>query len=255
MGHNKTPDQPGGHTPARCPYIFVFSIRILKLHVKRLRKILAEEMRGARLEGFSILHQSLYTVSFHGSCKSFRGSLNSCNYRHCHKLLRKSFVHIQHFKSLFDRFLLRGMGRMPFLPEKLHGTQKEPGPHRPTNHICPLVNQYWQVPVRLDPIPVSIPYNGFRGRPDDQLFFQLGAGIDNHPALNTFQAAVRDNSTLLGETFYMLRLKGATCFRYKESEIVIFVDCLFNHHLQISLAHFLLVISYLSTVYIFPYAS
>ena len=54
--HDQRADQTRGHSPARCPAKFLLAFPVLKLDATRARKILAEKMRCARLDGASVLH-------------------------------------------------------------------------------------------------------------------------------------------------------------------------------------------------------
>ena len=112
-------------------------------------------MRSASLQRFGILHHRLNAVSLHGSGKLFTVALFAHDHRHCHILFGKGFVDIDHAKHLLLRLFGCGMGGMPLLPEKLRGSQKEAGSHLPAYHISPLVNQYRQVAIGLDPLLVG----------------------------------------------------------------------------------------------------
>ena len=68
---------------------------------------------------------------------------------------------------------LGGMNRMPLLPEKFRGAQKEPGPQLPTNHVGPLVDQDRQIPIGLNPLGIGLTDDRLTGRPDDQGLLQL----------------------------------------------------------------------------------
>ena len=86
------------------------------------------------------------------------------------------------------------MCRVSFLPEKFHRPDEKTGAHLPPHHVCPLVDEHWQVAIRLDPLAVHVADDSLRGRTDDERFFQL------------FAAAVCDNGEFRFEPFHMLRL-------------------------------------------------
>jgi hypothetical protein len=49
------------------------------------------------------------------------------------------------------------MRGMPFLPEELGRAKKQTRAQLPANHVGPLVDQQWEIPVRLDPVLVCMP--------------------------------------------------------------------------------------------------
>ena len=71
------------------------------------------------------------------------------------------------------------MRRMTLLPQEFCSTQKEPCPHLPSDHVRPLVDQDGQVAVGLNPVLISIPYDGFGGRSYDQLLLQFCIRIND----------------------------------------------------------------------------
>mmetsp|Transcript_43709 Transcript_43709/g.95592 ORF Transcript_43709/g.95592 Transcript_43709/m.95592 type:complete len:329 (-) Transcript_43709:28-1014(-) len=60
--HNERADEARAHAPRGCPHELLLVLVVLERHVKGLCKVLAEKVRGARLKGPAVLHQSLNRV-------------------------------------------------------------------------------------------------------------------------------------------------------------------------------------------------
>ena len=109
-----------------------------------------------------------------------------------------------------DRFVLRFVGGVAFLPEKLRGAQKQAWPHFPTHHVRPLVNQKRQIAVRFDPARKRRADDRLRSRPDHVRLRQFAGG--NHLGLardrifHGLESVVRDHGALGGEPFRVFRL-------------------------------------------------
>src|ERR1700676_897258 len=120
---------------------------------------------------------------------------------------------------------------MSFLPQILCSPKKKPGPHLPTDHVGPLINQQWKIAVRLDPGFISIPNDGFTRWPYNEFFFQFGFRVyDNTTTVwIIFQPVMGNNRTFLCEPFHMRCFPAKKTFGYKEWEIGIFMSCIFKH--------------------------
>ncbi len=177
MRHDESTDQARRYTPGGSPDIFEFIVFVLELAVEGSGEILAEEVTRAGLQGFTILHERLDAESFYGAGKPFAGRFTALDHRHGHVIFRQARVDIQNFTGFLERFFFGGVGRMTFLPQELHRSQKQPRPHLPANHVGPLVDQNREVAPRLDPLAVGIPDDGFTRRAHDEVFFQPGVGV------------------------------------------------------------------------------
>ena len=99
------------------------------------------------LERLAILHHRLYAQGIYSAGKSLGCALSSGDDRHSQVIFGKCLVYVQHVLCSKYGLFLCGMGGMPFLPQKLTGSQKEPCPHLPSNHIRPLVDQNGKISV------------------------------------------------------------------------------------------------------------
>ena len=137
-------------------------------------------------------------------------------------------------------FLLRGMGRVAFLPQEFSRTQEEAGTHFPAEHVGPLVDQDGQVAIGVDPVLVRIPDDGFRSGADDQFLLQFGLGVYHYASAVgvILQAIVGDDGTFLGKSFHMFCLAAEEGFRDEQGEIGIDMARFLEHVIQLAL-HFL----------------
>ena len=94
-------------------------------HVEGLRKVLAQEVRGAGLQGFAILHKRLDAVRILCTRETLALGLHALDDGHRHEILREVRVDLKHLLGFFDCLVLRGVGRVAFLPEEFGRTQEE----------------------------------------------------------------------------------------------------------------------------------
>ena len=210
MCHDECTHEACTYAPAGCPRIFRFVLLVEELHVESLSEVLSQEMAGAALQSFSVLHHGLYGVGIQSSGKALGLALHTLYHGHGHVLLCKGGIHLQHLLGALLSFLPCGMGSMSFLPQEFAGAQKQSCAHLPPHHVTPLVDQYGQVTVGVDPVFECVPYDGLRGGADDEFFFQLGSRVYHHSVVSfiCLQTIVCDHSTFLGETFHMFSLLG-----------------------------------------------
>ena len=145
MRHDERADHPRAHSPAGRPRIFELAVARLKLDPGCLRKVLPEEMRGACLDGFSILDHRLDAKRAHRPGKALTFRLLAGDYRNRQIVPRESLIDAEHFHGFRERLgfsLVRGVA---LLPEELRRAKEQPGPQLPANHICPLVEKHGQV--------------------------------------------------------------------------------------------------------------
>ena len=129
-------------------------------------------------------------------------------------------VNAEHTQRLFFGIFVRRMRRVTFLPQKFRRAQEQARSHLPSNDVAPLVDQQRQIAIRLDPIPVGVPDDGFRSWPHDQRLFQL------------FTAGVRDNSNFRCEALDMLRFFMKKAFGNEQWKIRVLVACVLEHGVQ-----------------------
>jgi len=150
-------------------------------HVERLGKVLAQIVAGARLERLVVLHQGFTGIGAHRAGKPLRVALPPGEHRHRHPRLHEGPVDPENPERLLLGLGLAGMGRVAFLPEKLGGSQKQPGPELPADHVGPLVQQHREIPVALDPLRQHRVDDRFGGGTHDQrLLQQLAAPMGHH---------------------------------------------------------------------------
>ena len=104
-------------------------------------------MRRTGLQGLAVLHHGLDAESIEGSGETLVLRLVAYHYRQGHVGTGEVSIDLHHPLSLLHRFLSRGVGRVSLLPQELGGTEEKAGPHLPTHHIGPLIDQYGQIPV------------------------------------------------------------------------------------------------------------
>ena len=141
MRHDERADHPRGHSPARRPRVFELALARLKLNPARLREVLPEEMRGARLDGFSILDHRLDAKRLHRAGKALAFGLLAGNHRNRQIVAREGLVDAQHLHRFLARLgfgLVRGVA---LLPEELGRAQEQSRPQLPANDIRPLIEE------------------------------------------------------------------------------------------------------------------
>ena len=73
-------------------------------------------MRGAGLQGFTILHHGFDAKRIHGSGKSLGSAFGPPDDRHGQLLFSHPGIYIQHQVGAFDGFCAGGMSRVALLP-------------------------------------------------------------------------------------------------------------------------------------------
>jgi hypothetical protein len=116
----------------------------------------------------------------HGAGKFFALRFFAGKNRDGAMIARKRFVNTEHALSFFARFGFGFVHGMAFLPEELRCAQKQPRPHLPSHHVAPLVEENWQVAIRLDPLGVTRADNRLARWPNHQRFVQ-GTGRFHFP--------------------------------------------------------------------------
>ncbi len=98
------------------------------------------------------------------------------------------------------------MCAVTLLPKELGGAEEHAGAHLPAHHVCPLVAEYWEVAVGVDPVAVCAPDDGLGCRTYDQLLLQTCVGIDDHAVAVgvVLEAVVGHYRAFFRESFHML---------------------------------------------------
>ena len=176
--HDQRADQPRRHAPGRRP-----GVRLLA--ASRSRNLISWALakfwpRKCDVPACSALRSCIIAsmrVGVDRAGKPLARRLLAPDDRHRHVLSANVGVHVEHLARLFAGLGLGGVGRVPFLPEKLGRPQKHPRPQLPADDVGPLVDENRQVAIRLHPVGVHGADDRLAGGPHDQRLFQLaGAG-------------------------------------------------------------------------------
>ncbi len=129
------------------------------------------------------------------------------------------------------------MGTVAFLPKELSGAEEHACTHFPTHHVGPLVAQHGQVAVRVYPIFICAPDDGFGSGAYDQLLLKTGIGVDNHAGAVgvVFQTIVGYYGTFFGKAFDVLSLTTKERLGYEQREVGILHAGLLEHFVKSAL--------------------
>jgi len=231
--HDERTDQACGDAPGGRPDVFQLVILVLELAIKCLGEILTQKVGRACLQGLTVLHERFDAVGLYGTGKSFGRRLDTLDYRHGHVVLGKRRVDVQDGQRFVDGFLLRGVGRVAFLPQELHGAQEQTRAHFPSHDIGPLVQQDRKVAPGLDPLAVGVPDDGLGRRAHDQILLQFRIGIGNQSFfIIHFQTRVGDDRAFLGEAFHVIRFTRQERLRDEDGEVGVRVTGVLEHAVQ-----------------------
>ena len=205
VGHDRATDQPGAHAPAGRPAEFAVAFVVLELDLLGLGKVLPEEVTGAGLQRFAILHHRFDAPSLDRAGEAFAFGLLATDHRHREPVLREVGVDVEHLHRLGLGFLVGGVGGVTLLPEELRGAEEHAGPHLPTDDVGPLVDQQRKVAMALDPLGKGRADDHLAGGANDEGLFELARG---HEATvgTRFQPVMGDHRALLGEAVDVLGL-------------------------------------------------
>src|SRR5215475_351218 len=140
MRHNQATDKTRAYAPTGLPDIIELTIFCLKLNIESFTEIRPQVVTGACLKRQPILHHCLDRIGFQGARKLLSLSFYSFNYGHSHYVFRDLGVEIENTKRLFNRFVVRRMRSVSFLPKELRCAKEHPRAKLPSKHICPLID-------------------------------------------------------------------------------------------------------------------
>ena len=170
------------------------AVLIQKLNVERLGEILSEIVRSARLQALAVVHHRFHAESRDRAREFFLFRLAAREYGYGEAGFGKFFIDAQHFHGLFHRLFLGSVDGVPFLPQKLAGTEERAGGLFPAHDVRPLVYENGQIAVGLQPLGIHFADDGLAGRTD-------------HERLREFFAArVRDDGDFGRKALHVLRL-------------------------------------------------
>ena len=202
--------------------------------VLRFGEVLAQEVGGAGLQGFLVLHHGFNTQRFEGAGEAFVFGLGALDDGHGHDGLGEVGVDAVHLFGFFNRFGFGGVGGVAFLPEELGGAQEQARAEFPAHDVGPLVDQQRQVAVALDPFGEAGADDGFAGGADDEGFVQLAGGFEAAFAV-VFKAVVGDDGALFGEAFDVLGFFLEVALGDEEGEVGVFVAGVFEAAVEVGL--------------------
>ena len=200
--HDDRADQSRAHPPARRPGQLLGIGTRYELDAAGLGEVLAQKVRGSRLDGFAILYHGLDAERLDGAGKALAFALFAGENRQGQVVPRKGLVNAQHASRLFSRLglgLVREVCR--FLPEEFRGPQKQPGTQFPTHHIRPLIDHERKIAIGLDPLGIGRSDDRFTGRANDQRLGQFRGRVRLETAAwSSFQPVMRDHRALLWQS-------------------------------------------------------
>ena len=200
--------------------IFKLVVLVCILNAKGFGKAVAKIVAGAGLKGLAVMHQRFYCIGSFCPCKFLLLRLAPFHHRDCQHFLTEIRIDVQHLLCPLLRLLGRGMGGVPFLPQKLPGTQKGPCLLFPANHTAPLIINSRQIPVRMDISLIKIAKQGFRSGPYTHSLCKRGKPAMGHPG------------HLRRETLHMVLFLLQKAFRNKHRHIYVFHSYSFEPFVQ-----------------------
>ena len=117
--HDQSADQTCRYAPARIPGVLYSARLALELQLERLGKVLTEVVRSTRLQRLVVLHHSFTRVRAQCSRESLGIGFDAGYDRHRHPAFHEVAIQPEDHACLFLGFIMRGMGGMTLLPEKL----------------------------------------------------------------------------------------------------------------------------------------
>ena len=175
---------------------------VLELDVAGACEVLPEEVRGAGLERFAVLHHGLDAKGVLGPGEAFAVGLAAFDDGHGHVVLGEVGVNVEHAVCFLARLRCGGVDGVAFLPEELGGAQEEPCAHFPAHDVGPLVDEDGEVAVGLHPLGVGFADDGLGGGAHDEGFLELAGG--DEPAVRAgFEARVGDDGALFCKPFHV----------------------------------------------------
>ncbi len=220
VDHDNGADETRAQAPARRPAETQLAVGVLIRDVECAGEVLAQVVRGGRLERTAVPHYGFYGVTDGGAGELLALALAPLDDGHGRLVLGEVRVNVQHLPRLRLGLFARGVGGVALLPEELRRAQEQPGPQLPPHHVGPLVDQHRQVAVALDPLGVHVADDRLGGRADDQRLFQLLAAPDG------------DDRQLGAESLDVLRFLLQEAPRDEEREVGVLVARLFEAAVQ-----------------------
>ena len=153
-------------------------VRVQELDVGGARKVLAEHVARAGLEGLLVAHHRFDAPGEVRAGELLAVRLAALDDRDGQPFLGHLPVAFEAGRDLFLGLLLGGMEGVSLLPQELRRAQEEPRPQLPPNDVVPDVHLERQVAVGLDPVLHAVGDDRLAGRADREPFIErLSAGV------------------------------------------------------------------------------
>ena len=221
VAHDERTHQARRHAPRRGPSILFLVVFVDKLHVEGLTEVLSEEVRGAALQRFAVLHHRFDGVGVECSGKAFRGALDAAHHGDGEHVLGKVGIDVEHLLGAGFGLFAGGVCRVSFLPEEFRRAEEQTRAHFPAHHVAPLVAQHGQIAPRFDPTAIGVPDRGFGGGANDELFFEFRRGVHHYAVafFVCFESIVGHHSAFFGKSFHVLRFFRKIAFGDEQGEV------------------------------------
>ena len=234
MRHDDGADQARAHAPARRPPKLLRACARLKLNPARPRKILAEEMRGTRLNRFAILDHRFNAERLDRAREAFALRFLTAENRNGEMVAHESRIDFEHLFRLRQRLHLRLVDGVALLPKEFSRAQENSRTHFPADDIGPLIDENGEIAIALHPLRVARADDGFGSRPNDQRFSQW-TGRHHFPFGVYLQAGVRHHRAFLGEALHVRRFLLEITQRNEERKIRVPMSGRLEHGIELAL--------------------
>jgi hypothetical protein len=97
-------------------------------------------------------------------------------------------IDAEHPQRLLAGFFGRRVYGVALLPENLDGPQEGTRHLLPANEVAPLIDQYRQVAVAVDPTSIEVADDGLGRRPDGDPLLEILASRPRHPGYLRIEA-------------------------------------------------------------------
>ena len=228
--HDERTHKTGRYTERGSPRVLIFVFLAQELYIERFCEVLSEEVAGACLECFAVLHHCLDTIGLHCAGETLVRRFDTFYHGDCHNIFRHICIDVEHLLCESICLLACSVCGVSFLPKELGGTKEKTGTHLPTHDVAPLVAKHRQVAVTRNPILVCGPDNCFGSGADNEFLFQSCVGVhdDAFTLRVVHQAVVCNHCALFGEALHMLCLAAEIGLRYQHRKVCVLYAILFE---------------------------
>ena len=235
VGHDHAADETCRHAPRRCPCKRNRAVGIAELDVARLREVLSEEVRRARLQRFAILHHRFDAIGRDRAGESLALGLLAFDDGHRHPVLCEISVNLEHFHGFHHGLFGSGVRGVSFLPQEFRGAQEQTRAHFPAHHVGPLIDEQRQIAVALHPLGETRADDRLRSWTHDQRLFEfarrheagLSVGFDSW-----LQTMMGNDRALFGEAVDVFRFLLQKRKRDEQREIRVAMSRVLEHAVE-----------------------